>query len=256
MRIHILSDLHLDTGPVELSSVDADVVVLAGDIDERTHGVEWAREAFSQPVVYVPGNHEYYGGKLHHTLRKMRQAAAGSNVHVLDCEEWHFGGVRFLGATLWTDYRLTGNQPLAEWDASQQMNDFRKIRNIAYSKVRTRDFLLEHAKARSFLEAGLQEPFDGKTVVVTHHAPSGHSVARRYQDHAVQSGSHLNAAYASNLDGLLMMHNGLWIHGHTHDAWDYSIGGTRIVCNPRGYLNEKGQSLKPTGFNKSLVVEI
>lgn len=256
MRIRILSDLHLETGPIKLPGLDTDVVVLAGDIDEGTRGVEWAKRTFSQPVVYVPGNHEYYGGKLGHTLDKMRQAAAGSNVHVLDCEEWHFEGVRFLGATLWTDYRLTGNQPLAEWDASQRLNDFKRIQSANCSTVRPGEFLLEHAEARSFLERKLQEPFEGKTVVVTHHAPSGLSVARRHHDQAVKGDSHLNASFASNLDGLLMMHNGLWIHGHTHDAWDYFIGDTRIVCNPRGYLNQKGQSLEPTGFDKSLTVEI
>lgn len=256
MRIRILSDLHLDTGPIKLPEVDADVVVLAGDIDENAQGVQWARRTFQQPVVYVPGNHEYYSGELRHTLRKMKEAAEGSNVHVLDAEEWEHRGVRFLGATLWTDYRLTGNQPLAEWDASQGLKDFKNIRSAAHSKVQPQDFLAEHAKARTFLLDKLQTPFEGKTVVVTHHAPSSLSIARRYWDQSASSGSHLNAAYASHLDGLLSLHNGLWVHGHTHDSWDYWIGETRVVCNPRGYVGAASHGKPNSDFRADLVLEI
>lgn len=112
----ILSDLHNEIWRYEPDpSVQADVVVLAGDIDLGTECIDWARQAFFCPVLYVPGNHEYYGGHLSET-REAIFTAAGGDFHVLEMTSIEIGGVRFLGATAWTDYSATGNRPLAEWD--------------------------------------------------------------------------------------------------------------------------------------------
>ncbi len=247
MKIRILSDLHLEFQDFIPPPADADVVVLAGDIHVKTRGIAWAQKHFSTPVIYVPGNHEYYGGSLGHTFQKLKSLSQGTNVHVLNDQELVLDGVRFLGATLWTDYRLTGNEPLAQWDAQQTMSDFKKVRDEQFRKVRPYQLSARHAKSRWFIEAAFERPFDGPTVVVSHHAPCELSIHERYKE----GGGHLNASYASRLDGL-MGHAKLWVHGHTHDSWDYDVYGTRVVCNPRGYspsdLNE--------GFVPDLVVEV
>ncbi len=249
MKLHILSDLHNEFADFQPMPVDADVVVLAGDIHVKGRAVEWALGKFPKhPVVFVPGNHDYYGGSLGHTLKKMQERVKGTNVHLLHDTAVILDGVRFLGATLWTDYRLTGNEPLAQWDAQQTMSDFKKIRDERFSRVRASQFAAHHARARSFFERSLEQPFDGKTVIVTHHAPSELSIAERYR----QSGGHLNASYASRLEGLMGPAVALWVHGHTHDSFDYDIYGTRVVCNPRGYA---GEDLNDD-FNPELVVEV
>jgi Icc-related predicted phosphoesterase len=249
MKIQVLSDLHLEFQDYTPTKTDADVVVLAGDIHVKAQGVKWAQKHFDCPVVYVLGNHEYYGGSLGRTLRKLKEAAEGSNVHVLEQESLVLGGVRFLGGTLWTDYRLTGNQVLAQWDAQQTMTDFRKIRDEQFRKVRPHQLAEKHYDLRRFIEQQLAAPFEGKTVVVTHHAPSGASIHPRYKD----SPSHLVASYASPLEQYFDPEAvALWVHGHMHDSFDYELAGTRVVCNPRGYapsdLNE--------GFVPDWVLEV
>ncbi|SFO95009.1 metallophosphoesterase family protein [Pseudomonas borbori] len=134
MRIHLLSDLHLEFSVYAPQVEDADVVILAGDIDVKARGVDWARQAFRGHVLYVPGNHEFYGGHLIRTLLKMR-SMADERVRVLDRDEVLVGDVRFLGCTMWTDYACTGNAHLAAWHARTTMNDFRKIRTEPFENL-------------------------------------------------------------------------------------------------------------------------
>jgi predicted phosphodiesterase len=246
MKIHILSDLHLEFGHWAPPATDADVTVLPGDIHTKGRAVAWALQQFDHPVIFVPGNHDYYGGSLGHTLEKMRAAARGTHVHVLQDEAVVIDGVRFLGGTLWTDYRLTGNEPLAQWDAQQVMNDFKKVRDDKFSRLRAATLAARHARTRAFFTAQLAEPFAGKTVVVSHHAPSELSIAECYRGQA----GHLNAAYASRLEHLFGDHLDLWVHGHTHHSFDYRLYGTRVVCNPRGYAPEELNAQ----FNDRLVI--
>src|SRR5262245_10095299 len=124
MRLHIFSDLHLEFAPLEPPDMGADVVILAGDIHLQTRGVGWAAETFQRPVIYVPGNHEYYGGHFKNTLAKMRDRGGHTQVHVLDRDEVVIDGVRFLGTTLWTDFSATGNLVLAALEARQRMTDY------------------------------------------------------------------------------------------------------------------------------------
>lgn len=244
LRVRILSDLHNEISLFTPPVADADVVILAGDIDTGVEGIAWAAETFDCPVLYVPGNHEFYGGHLARTLQKM-QAASTGQVHVLDCAEVVIGGVRFLGATGWTDYTSTDNVPLAVYAAQQTMRDFRKIRTGDYRRVRPNDFSVLSQAARKWLRARLAEPFDGKTVVVTHHAPSLASLAG-----AKDAGTHLDAAYANCWEDLMLPGVALWVHGHTHHAVDFELRGTRVVSNPRGYPGEA------TGFQADLVVAV
>lgn len=130
MRLSVLSDLHLSRGALPHPTVPADVVVLAGDVARPAQAIEWAR-GLGKPTLFVPGNHEFYGGSLPGTLRELKELAAGSQVRVLDDEEWTCGNVRFLGCTLWTDFLLMGaeeGREVAIREALQRMYDFHATR--------------------------------------------------------------------------------------------------------------------------------
>jgi len=268
MKLHILSDLHLDFAPFRPLDplplkVDADVVVLAGDLSNGPDGVRWARKAFAdKPVVYVAGNHEFYGRVMDDVKREIREATAGSNVHFLDNEVVIIGNVRFLGATLWTDFELDGPvwRPMALQHAAKAMNDFKVIRLAEDRIFRPLDSVELHKKSLAWLKMKLAEPFAGETVVVTHHGCSPRSV------HARWKGQLLNGAFNSDLRDLLGRCV-LWVHGHTHDNFDYLEDDTRVIVNPRGYCRSNFHDTKPLGtpliekcenanFNPHLVVEI
>ncbi|HEX4883592.1 MAG TPA: metallophosphoesterase [Casimicrobiaceae bacterium] len=251
MRLNILSDLHLSCGLPPPPDNDADVVILAGDIARPPEAIAWA-SALGKPVLYVAGNHEFYGGTPDGTLEALRRHANGTAVIVLDDDEVVIDGVRFLGTTLWTDFRLEGDGPgreLAMQEASLHMRDFTRIRiddGTPFTPRHAADRFDRHA---GWLATRLRTPHDGPTVVVTHHAPSPASVHPRF------AGSPLNPCYASDAEHLLGGERAcLWIHGHMHDSFDYVRNGTRVVCNPRGYavdgLNEN------RSFDPDLVIEV
>lgn len=245
MRIHLLSDLHNEFDLFEPEVRDADIVILAGDINVKTRGVEWAKNTFTCPVLYVPGNHEFYGGHLTRTLDKMR-AASSDQVRVLDRDEVILSGVRFLGATMWTDFAATGNPPIAAFTAQNGLNDFKQIRTADFRRIRPADLISESAKTRDWLRAKLADSFDGPTVVITHHAPS----MRSLEDNP-HAGGHLDAAFANRWEDLMGGDQvALWVHGHSHTAVDYDVAGTRVVCNPRGYPGED------TDFKPNLVLVV
>jgi hypothetical protein len=247
ISIHPLSDLHNEFELYEPKVLGADVVLLVGDIDVKSRGVQWASEAFpNSRVLYTPGNHEYYGGQLEHTLRKMREAAALTpNVTIMDRDEVVIGGVRFLGATGWTDFTSTGSLQAAQYDAQQTMRDFKKIRTAAYSKTRPLDFIKENHQTKSWLKDKLAEPFAGKTVVFTHHAP----LMELIEDHP-HSGTHIDSCYANRWNDLMGEGVDLWFSGHTHMAMDMMVDGTRNISNQRGYPGEV------IGFNPDLVITL
>jgi predicted phosphodiesterase len=244
LRIRVLSDLHLEAAPFDPPAAHADVVVLAGDIHNGPAGIEWAKARFDASVLYVAGNHEPYDGEFHATQAALRDAAAGSRVQVLDRGEAVIGGVRFLGCTLWTDFALAGEagRKLALEKYAAWLIDYRSIqwRDRRFSVT---DSTRLHAAERAWLASRLMRPFPGATVVITHHPPHPGSIAPKFATHP------LNPAFISNLEDL-MGHAQLWIHGHTHQAFDYTVRGTRVVCNPRGYANED------TGFRADLVIEV
>ncbi len=249
MKIHLLSDLHLEFEPYPLDSAaaEADVVILAGDIHLGIKGVDWANMKFAVPVLYVPGNHEYYQGHLSKTLAKMIDCCH-AHVRVLDCEEFSHQGVRFLGATAWTDFSVIGDARLAMAEAREVMTDFRKIRaGNNYRKLTPLDLFERNRYTRQWLAQKLAEPFAGQTVVITHHAPSLRSI----YPNADQQPKLIDAAYANAWEGLMDGERvQLWVHGHTHQAMDYEINGTRIVSNPRGYPDDT------TGFKPDCLLEI
>jgi len=251
MKIQILSDLHLEYSSFEPMQTDADVIVLAGDIWLGTRGIAWARETWTdKEIVFVPGNHEYYRSEIGIETELMELAARDHGVHVLNRKEIVIGGVRFLGATLWTDFRLFGEEE-RPWAYAAALNGLPDFRVIDYG---SQTFMPQDAAELNvadvvWLEGKLKDDkFDGKTVVVTHYLPSMRSVSDHYKKEL------LSACYASNFDHL-MGYAQLWIHGHTHDSFDYQNNGTRVICNPRGY-SKAGESPENREFKPALVVEI
>ncbi len=267
MKLHILSDLHLEFCRFTPPPTEAGVVILAGDIHLSTHGFGWARAMFPrQEILYVAGNHEFYRYDWDDHLDAMRAEAKRHRMHFLEDDAVVIDGVRFLGTTLWTDFDYFGEhmRERAMHACVQYLADFSQIHARAPAdlagtphstphrprcpltpeQVRTR-----HLASRAWLERQLATPFDGKTVVVTHHLPAQQSVALRYRDDPCSAG------FASRLESL-MGQSALWIHGHTHDRFDYTIKKTRVICNPRGYCSRDGARIENRAFDPALVVEV
>ena len=250
VKLQILSDLHLEFGSTDLAATDAEVIVLAGDIAPGLAGLEVAQSVFAgRPVVYVAGNHEYYGQALPQLTEDLKRATQGSPVHFLDNQEVVLEGVRFLGCTLWTDFRLFGEamQQEVRKIAAVCMNDYRVVKDSRTDNPLRPDATLAlHLESRAWLEQALATHFDGSTVVVTHHAPSLRSIDPLFR------GDPVSAAYASNLESLMGQERAvLWVHGHTHRSTHYEVKGTQVVSNQRGYPEQRH-----TGFKPGLVKEV
>lgn len=259
MRLQLFSDLHLEfyaqalqgLGDVEVDA-RADAVVLAGDIAKGWASLQFAQqlaERNQRPILWVPGNHEYYGHD-YDELRLRFEQAQMPGVHVLMERSVVLGGVRFLGSTLWTDFALyegAARLPTRE-DAmavgQNNLSDFRVIRR-GPGPFSAQASAQEHAIARRFLEGELRKSFAGRTVVITHHAPSARSVHPRFaaDSRVLSSPTRLlgeraswgiNPCFASNLTALTDKVD-VWMHGHMHDGVDYHEGPCRVVANPRGY---------------------
>lgn len=253
MKLNILSDLHLGQGGLPAPGNDADVVILAGDVARPPQAIEWAAQ-LGKPVLYVAGNHEFYGSSLRATLRALKHHAAGTAVRVLDDDEAVIDGVRFLGTTLWTDFRLFGDgagRATAQEQAVRFMRDFSRIfaDDAMQRPLTPDDTARQFERHAGWLAQRLARPFDGPTVVITHHAPSPASIHPRF------AGSPVNACFVSDAEHLLGADRvQLWVHGHTHDSFDYRVAGTRVVCNPRGYSRDGVN--ENAGFDPDFTVEI
>ena len=254
MKVQIFSDLHADVRtprPVVVPP-DVDAVVVAGDT------AQGAENAFMHlrlsvpmqiPIVMVMGNHEYYRRSFHEELVRAREVGPLYGVHLLENDTVTIGGVRFIGATLWTDYALFGEANLgrAMVAASRGLNDHRRISwsKRPWQRFRPQEALLLHRTSCKVIEKTLAETFDGPTIVVTHHAPHVGSLHPRYANEI------LSAAYVSDLGPVIeTAQPDLWVHGHVHASFDYNVGATRVLCNPHGYGSENA------AFNGSLVVEV
>lgn len=254
MKLHILSDLHLSVHPLAPPRTDADLVILAGDIHRPAPAMAWAL-ALGKPVVYVPGNHEFYGSSLQATVQELQALAAGTPVHVLDNQVLVWRGLRIVGSTLWTDYLAGGSGAAQDAAIAQALafnRDFSRIRcgpPDAQRPFTPPDAAELFARNVRWLRATLDEPFDGPTVAVTHHAPSLRSIHPRF------AGSPLNAGFVSDAEHLLGAERAcLWVHGHTHDSFDYRVNGTRVLCNPRGYAVDGAN--ENAGFDPLLTVAV
>lgn len=242
MRINYFSDIHLEFGLLKAPNNDADIIVAAGDIGISTQGIDWL-QALNKPVIYVAGNHEFYTQEYQQTLQLIRQQCADSNIRFLENDCFIFQGVRFLGCTLWADLFVEGDKK-AE-DLGKTLNDFQRIQ-FAEQPFDAEQFSLLHRNSKTWLEQELARPFSGKTVVVTHHAPSLWSW--NGSAHTLKK-----LAYCNDMKPLLHEYEiAAWIHGHVHSQMDYRLAGARILCNPRGYA---GIKIVPR-FDQNRMVEI
>ena len=251
MKIQIVSDLHLEFGHIRLPRNDRDLLILAGDIHVGKNAREFIEKQLTlSPVIYIMGNHEFYQHKYEEILRYWKNLSREGLYFLHDQEAIipGFENIRFLGATLWTDFS-NGNPKWLEY-VQGQMSDFDVIQY--YDHILTpKDTVHFFTNSLKWLTKKLSEPkwqlspnnseSERKTVVVTHHMPSFKSVAWKYQ------GNPLNYAFTSDLDSFIEESQpNLWIHGHTHDSFDYMMGQTRILCNPRGYCTfEENKKFKP-----------
>ncbi len=249
MKVRILSDLHLEFANFDYNYANEDVVILAGDIHVGDKAIAWIKNSIKDlPVIYVLGNHEYYGHAYPELLDKIKKLAAGSPIHVLENDAVIIDQVKFCGSTLWSDFAILGNPKLAKLEAGQRMNDYHLIRKSSDNSIfKPDDSGLIHTQSLIWLKKVVKEDKTPHTVIITHHAPSLKSVSEQYKDHI------LTGAFVSDLeDFVLASAADLWIHGHVHDSFDYALGQCRVISNPRGYIPHQANP----NFIADLILEI
>lgn len=264
MKVALCSDLHLEFGDITLTNDEnAEVLILSGDIiiaeDIRRNPIPKTDDEFDiaiynttrtdtakryrkflnhitkefNDIIYVAGNHEFYHGKWNQTIKVLREECQRyTNIHFLECDTKVINDVTFVGGTLWTD--CNNGDPLTLHGLANCMYDFTGIRNDdhGYTKLRPAHTMDRHRKTVKYFKHVLDNT-NGKVVIVGHHAPTAKSVHERYINDTI-----INGGYCSNL-GEFILDNPrivLWTHGHMHDPFDYMVGDTRVVCNPRGYV--------------------
>ena len=284
MKIKLVSDLHLEFSDINIENdQNYDVLILGGDIciaqdlhdhiaadfnpysagafadlSRKQQRVKTFRDFFKRcsfqfpHVIYIMGNHEFYHGKFYAAIDYMREECAKySNVYMLEQDMKIIDDVVFVGGTLWTD--MNRRDPLTMHAMKDMMNDFRIVRNEKreYAAMSALDVAIRHDKTLGYIKLIVQEHKDKKCVVVGHHAPSFKSVSEQYASQTL-----MNGGYASDLSEFIIDHPQikLWTHGHMHQPFDYVIGETRVVCNPRGYEND-GYS-ENSGWNPDILLEI
>ena len=248
MKLQVLSDLHLEAhNPIPRLAEDADVVVLAGDLAPylpRTLHAVAAAWAAAERVLYVPGNHEFYQGEIDAVRGALAETCGELGIELLDRRAVVIGDVRFIGATLWTDFALHGvaQAPWAKSVAVRGMGDFMGLIRHGGGLFTPTESCRRHLADRTFIERELEAAsVAGETaVVITHHAPTPRSIRPWYEGNA------LNPAFASDLEALISRHAPpLWIHGHMHDSIDEALGDTRVLANPGGYTKTENPLFDP-----------
>lgn len=266
MRIKQMSDLHLefDADFFPENKDKADILMLNGDIcvaqyfEKSSNSPYWekanaVRDFFNRAsgeyehVVYTPGNHESYKGYIDKTDSIISKELSNySNIHYLNESSWEYKGFTFIGGTLWTD--MNNSNPLTKDYISGAMNDFKLIswkKSDYGGKFLPRDAVTIHKRTLEFFDKA--SAGKDNVIIMSHHAPSFKSVHPKYHNK-----TELNYAYFSDLDQFIMNRPQikLWTHGHMHNCFDYLIGSTRVVCNPRGYFNEN------TYFEENRIIEL
>lgn len=276
MKIHLISDIHLEFGDLPIKNDGADVLIMAGDIcvvkdlkdykdnceivGKRSQVAAYVRQFFNhvckeyKNVVYIMGNHEHYNGNYDESSNIIKEELCSNlaNLHFLDKQVVELNGHLFIGSTLWTDFNNRCH--LSIFDCKQRMNDYRIIRVASekYRALQPEDTYKDHKESLKFIVDTVKLNPDKPVVVVGHHAPSHKSVKPRYKHD-----NNINGAYRSNLEWVMeeYPHIKLWVHGHTHDNFDYFVNKTRIVCNPRGYVNyERGSHEEDPYFPKLIEI--
>lgn len=277
MKVNVISDLHLEFSDLVLPG--GEVLILSGDVCEAKNVkaeydvnnimnegdpstgnfkrmdryTRFFHEECSKydKVFYVVGNHEHYGFKLHKTIPHLKSVLP-DNIVVLEKEQFEYKGVLFIGGTLWTD--MNNLDSLTLYHMKGMMNDYKQItmfdevRNV-YHRLTPEKTVNEHIKTKQLFQFYLEENRRRETplpvVVLTHHAPSKLSTHPHYANDTI-----MNGAYSSDLSEFILDNPEIrvWTHGHTHHTFDYTIGDTRVIVNPRGYKNyeQRAEDFDPT----------
>lgn len=285
-RVQIISDVHSRWDSCDFDPT-AQLILALGDLTEGAEGVKWLKSA-RRPVLYIPGNHEFYGADYTARLAELESAAAGSQVNIMNQKSAVAGGWRFLCATLWTDHHDLDAALVSQ--SARLLNDYRHIQVKGWlksddNKARygaAREALIErspelagaiparpdkmnplvalclHQDAVGFLVSELSKPWSGRTMVLTHHAPSSHSLVFGGYLASLETASirlaferkerpHKIGAYASDLEYLFSNYPiDLWSHGHLHEGLRYSIGGADVITNPSGYNDRQNKLYQPS----------
>jgi predicted phosphodiesterase len=259
MKVALASDIHLEFGPISLENTEsADVLILSGDIcvakdlmDRDVHGIfdrfdrnssihtffQECCERFPH-VIYIMGNHEHYHGDYNDTVTILRNRLTYlDNLYILDKETLTVDDITFIGGTLWTD--MNNEDPITLLHMTGMMNDFRCVMNGSNRRFLPEDAVVDHKATLEYIRLMIEGKFDQKFVVVGHHSPSKLSTKPQYEKEVI-----MNGGYSSDLSEFILDHPQikLWTHGHTHHMFDYMIGSTRIVCNPRGYIHHEPEA--------------
>ena len=251
MKIRLLSDLHTEFRlPYKTADFaeyrGEDVLVLAGDIASGSTNVMDVIKFFKAQgfpnIVYVPGNHEYYGGNFTEFNEKMQDKCNRcANVYYLNPGQVEIDGVLFVGGTLWTNF---ADSPVSQWHAKRSINDFRVIKNFDVSVAY--DTYYQHV---DFIKTAYEARNNRKVVVVTHFLPARECIAPRWQGPDL-----LNDYFANNLGEYISgMSDTTWLFGHTHDATSIELGTTRVIANPHGYYGAVDDG---AGFDPFKTIEV
>lgn len=246
MKFRLLSDLHLefekrivDYIPIPLKDDKTTVLILAGDIALGIDAVPFIQKMCKRfyKVVYILGNHEFYYNEYNKTRKRWNdRPEMPGNFIFLDDHVAIIDEIRLIGGTLWTDF--DNNDYFAKALAAQGMTDFQcakfkegKEGNYRRRNLCPNDTILAHKQTLFFITETLRIPFDGPTIVITHHLPHPLCISQEFRT------NQLNPAYMTNLDAVIEDNEiAVWVHGHTHTNVDIEVHGTRILCNPRGYF--------------------
>jgi Icc-related predicted phosphoesterase len=256
MKAWIFSDLHLEIDRTfSLAEVpDADICLCAGDISDggMTTSINFLRENVAQrmPVVFVPGNHEYYRASIKESLIDgYKLAEISDNFFLLNGDSVILGGYRFIGVTLWTNFSLYDDPRLAMAIAQNRLNDYKRIKlsKIPFKRFTPQESQRLHYEAAVDIDNVYRLQPDYPTVIVSHHAPSLMSVPQHFLRDS------LTPSFASRFEERILRYEPLlWVHGHIHSPCDYRIGKTRVVCNPLGYPGEPSRK----AFIPDLVIDL
>lgn len=246
-KILPISDMHSEfiTWRWAKYGAEADLVIAAGDIGTKATGPSYLRSVFGdREVVYVAGNHEYYGSSIQSMDEMLREECRKYGIHFLQCDAVEIEGIKIVGCTLWSDFELFGpdNVNRAIKEAERYMDDYRSIyhedkKKGALGPAQTIEIHRNHLAWLRCQQAD---------IVVTHHCPSYEGVLDCYKN------SLLSAAFVSDLDHVVLKSEAkYWICGHSHVAKRFWLSGTEVIMNCMGYPEEQVE-----GFDPGLILEI